>query len=273
MDGVIEGDIHELKQIVKDKTEVEDDDFDKAAEYGFSFQTEDDLSKIKTWPEKSIGKIKDQVLAWKVINYLCYTAEIIKPNRTSSWRTNWKKVCAPHQLRQFESEKVYNGVVVKNKYGPKKEEQEQEDESLLFNWDALGQKQREIIEKLEKEKQETEQGLRELQAKLENLNSRLEHYTSVYNGSYVAPQEHNPAGGVDQGELDEDPPDEYYEEYTEEPQTIPQHHGEGEGAIEPSPLTLAPEPKKKRGRPPKGKVGEMVEKIEEAQKSNEGEQV
>ena len=270
MDGVIEGDTFLLKQLVKDKTEAEDEDFDSAEQYGFPINTDDDLAKIKTWPEKSIGKIKNQVVAWKVINYLTFTANVIKPDRASSWRTNWKKVCAPHQLRQFESEKVYNGVVVKNKYGPKKEEQEQEDESLLFNWDALGQKQREIIEKLEKEKQETEQGLRELQAKLENLNSRLEHYTSVYNGSYVAPQEHNPAGGVDQGELDEDPPDEYYEEYTEEPQTIPQHHGEGEGAIEPSPLTLAPEPKKKRGRP-KGKVGEMVEKIEEAKKSNEGE--
>lgn len=239
---VLEGNIDILKEIVKFKTEIEDDqDFDKAAEYGFSLD-DDNLKIIKSWPEKSIGKIKDQVLAWKVINYLCFSCNIIKPDRTSSWRTNWKKVCAVHQLRQFESEKVYNGTVVKNKASMETNDQKKQKElDALFNYDRQRQLQEEAITAMEKEREDTYKQILDLQAKLSKLDMELPFYKSVYEG---IPQEHTAGGGVDQGERSED--------------EVEESNEYGEAVIH-----YAPEPKKKGGgRKPKTKVAEMVETLE-----------
>lgn len=236
MQTVIEIDFKTQRQLWKDKVQIEEDEeFDKAAEYGFKCNTEEDCEKIQTWPEKSIGAVKDQALAWKILHYLCFTAEVIKENRVSSWKTNWKKICAPHQVRDQRvapQGRKFKDLVLDQKPSVNEEE-------LLFNYDAHHRRQKEYISKMKKEKLEKEnailkhqEDILELQIQLENLNARLQQYEPM-----VA-NEHQVAGGVDQGELSD------YQD--EEQETV---------------LEKQPSPKK-RGRKPKNKVEQLVEQFE-----------
>lgn len=193
----------------------------------------------------SIAKVKDQTLAWKIINYLVENGCI---QDASHWRTEWKRVNAPELLKQ---NKAKGSVKITKKM------MEEEQRKLLLNPDyrreKMEERKKELKEKLDKldkdiEKANTEWN--EMQKKLQDWKLELQQYE----GDEYVPQEHQAGGGVDQGELS-DEPEPYPEEEEEEPPP----------EVQEQQVPPPPQEKKKKGRPKKVQgevVGEMVERLE-----------
>lgn len=198
--------------------------------------------------KKSIAKIKDQVLAYKVINYLQENGCI---QNSSHWRTEWKRVNAPDQLRKSRGGGGGGG---KGK-GMTKEEREEEERKLLldesYRQKVIEERKKELKKKIQKANEQWEQ----IQKDYDKWTLELQKYES---GDGYVPQEHTAGGGVDQGELSDDPEPYHEEDYQEEQPPPPQTEEE-------VPPPEPPQEKKKKGRPKKIQgevVGQMVERLE-----------
>lgn len=202
----------------------------------------------------SIAKVKDQTLAWKIINYLVEHGCI---QNASHWRTEWKRVNAPELMRQSSGGGGGSGS---GKITKKMMEEEQR--KLLLNPDYRREKMKarkkelkENLQKLEKDMEKANRDWEEMQKKLQDWNLELQQYEGE--DEYV-PQEHQAGGGVDQGELSDEPEPYPEEEEQQEPPPPPPE-------VQKEQLLPPPQEKKKKGRPKKVQgevVGEMVERLE-----------
>lgn len=185
---------YELASIVNTKT-VPDETEMLRAETDFNFNFD-----ATSFPPKSILVIQDQVLAWKVINYLAVQNKL--KNATSA-RMVWKKKYRPESIKNV---KKYEHTVNKTKEAASQAlpDDDDDDEIDVFNYDLIEERQNREIEKMRKRESELTQQLLTIRAELSALQIRLNHCEAVRNGSYIPPMEHTAGGGVDQGEREED---------------------------------------------------------------------
>lgn len=208
MSDIVLGTRKELYDLVKNRTYVQPEDNRQLEVYGMELQT----CNIN-----DVVQIKNQCLAWKVINFWLVHNRI-KVEKATSLRNLWKKTYAPDTVRKMTKRSVEKPVVVKV----------EEDEAVLFNPDLLYMKQQTIIEELHSKKlamssqlETCQQQQLELNLKMEQLTKdmaatdlKLEEYQTYVEQTFIEPVEHTEGGGVDQGELSD------YEEELEEEQRV-----------------------------------------------------
>lgn len=263
MDDIVLGDESVLKRIVRKKVCVEfgDDDFKKAEEDGFVFGCFDecDDNPCKCFGEErklTIRKIKDQVIAYKVINYLVKEGSGING---SHWRTEWRRTNDPDFVRKPKPA---------NKPKPKMYTQE-EMIKMMTDEGYVKRKRRDEIKVLEEKRRELTMKYQDLQKEYTETLKQLkdlklvegdeldDELLNVGVNQEEVREEFQNGGGVDQGELEEDP---YYEEEPPTFQDPPTTETEEEETPAPN-----PHPQKKKGRPKKitGEVvGQIVERLE-----------
>lgn len=206
MEEIVLGDPKELRRIMEHRVSLSETE---KAMVTCTYNMELD---VETFHEIRIGDIKDQVLAWKTINYLCYARDAISHTKTSSYRTTWKKMNAPDTVRQITvlpppAEKKTKTVIqplpkVKTDEPPtvsvKKEEGEEDDDELFDN-DAIYRRQIKSIQKLEKKRDgvrtnlthlqqqftKYEQELEIIQNKLEKFRTHMNQYYGMYEDQEV----------------------------------------------------------------------------------------
>lgn len=206
---VVLGSIEDLKIVMDQQVQLTESEKAMVVAH---YKLEIDVEKFE---ESNITKVKDQVLAWKTINYLHLSRGLFPRSKCSSYRTTWKKKCAPHLVRKTASTKVKT----ENEFNIKEEIPDEEeyknqvinvDEDDLFNTDVIYRKQLDIINNLKNEKRRLEGSLEKLETKLNIINAKLNHYEGVLHSYYgYPPTEHQVAGGVDQGEREGDEEEQY----------------------------------------------------------------
>lgn len=208
MSDIVLGTRKELYDLVKNRTYLQPEDNTELQAYDINLQT----CNIH-----DVVRIKNQYVAWKVINFWLIH-ERIKRDKATYLRNLWKKEYAPDTVRKMTKRSVEKPIVVKV----------EEDEAALFNPDLLYMKQQTIIEDLHSKRLtmasqlETFQNQQhELNLKMEQLTKdmaatdlKLEHYQTYVEQTFAEPVEQTAGGGVHQGELSD------YEEELEENQRL-----------------------------------------------------
>lgn len=208
MSDIVLGTPKELYDLVKNQSYLEPEDNRQLEVYELELQT-CNLNEVV--------RIKNQCLAWKVINFWL-VHDRIKVHKATSLRNSWKKMYAPDTVRKMTKRSEEKPVVVKF----------EEDEAALFNPDLLYMKQQTIIENLQSKKlvmasqlETFHQQQLDLNLKMDQLTKdmaatdlKLEHYQTYVEETFVEPVEFTEGGGVDQGELSD------YEEELEENQVV-----------------------------------------------------
>jgi len=261
MEDVLLGDPEDLEYNVRNRVSfnmdrhLDEEQFDRLEkEYGFRATCREGCEgggKCRCFSGKkvklSIRKVKDQILAWRVINYLAENGCI---QNASHWRTEWKRENAPHTL--LKPRGAGGGGKLK---GKTKKELEEEEKQLLLNPEYRREKIEARKKELRENMEKADKAYKELEKKWNEWKIELEQYEGE---DLYVPKEHTIGGGVDQGELSDEP--EEQEEEEEEPQVFQEQEQTEEQVQPPQP------PQKKKGRPKKAQgqvVGEIVERLEQ----------
>lgn len=179
----------------------------KAHGYGFDIH-----EKLKMTTLERINVITDRTLAFKTINFQHHHLKLSKQIMANA-RTAWRKKHAPDEVRSF----TKKSQTTTKKAPPPPIPIDDDDD--LFNMTMLYLRQVKKVEDVQQQKARLKKEKDTIDALYTSISTKLEHYENVLRGmerlrlEVETPKEHQPGGGVDQGEYDD------YEEYEEEIET------------------------------------------------------